>query len=396
MSIMVSTLLYVNVNAQVTFTNYTTIDGLADDFVCGGVCVDQNNDVWFGTQSGVSKFDGTTWTTFTTVNGLVDNYITCIAYDNTNDIIWIGTNNGISEYDGNSFVNYTTTEGLVDNEALDISVDNNGIAWVATFSGLIKIDNGTITNYSNVDGMSSTLLTNVVAKGSKLYIGTINVGLIIYDGSTFEAVGTAEGLLDNYVSAIEIDNDDNLYIGSYAGLTVLDNELAVTNTYTWQIDYKNFVQDIVVDNNGNLILCDYADYLSDGGIMHFDGDDWNLYATDEGLVDVMVKKAILDNEGDIWITTGAGVSKMSLGTGIGSLYINAKASVFPNPASDYIRIADIEGQYSYKIFDISGKVVAEGINNDSNIINIEMLPNSVYFITFENNGQLYSAKIRVE
>ena len=46
-------LLFSDLNAQVSFTKYTAADGLADDFVCGGVCVDQDNNVWFGTQSGI-------------------------------------------------------------------------------------------------------------------------------------------------------------------------------------------------------------------------------------------------------------------------------------------------------------------------------------------------------
>ena len=48
-----------------SITNYTTANGLVDNFVqC--VTVDQNNNVWFGTISGVSMFDGTNWTTYNT------------------------------------------------------------------------------------------------------------------------------------------------------------------------------------------------------------------------------------------------------------------------------------------------------------------------------------------
>jgi ligand-binding sensor domain-containing protein len=394
---MVSTLLYVNVNAQVSFTNYTTADGLADDFVDGGVCVDQNNVVWFGTQNGVSKFDGTTWTTFTTVDGLIDDYVTCIAYDNANNKIWIGTNSGISVFDGTAFTNYSTADGLVDNSTMFISVDDNGTAWVATFSGLSKVDNGVITNYSSTDGLSSTLLTNVVTKGTKVYIGSLNVGLIIYDGTTFQTIGTTEGLLDNYVSSIEIDNSDNIYIGSYAGLTVLNSSLSVTDTYTLDSElFNNYVQDIVVDDDGNLVILEYADYLSDGGVTVFDGIEWNLYVMSNGLVDKMVKEAELDIDGNIWITTGSGVSKMSLGTGIGNSKVYAEATVYPNPACNYFSIDNIDGLYSYKISDISGRIVFAGSEVESNYIDIRTLPKAVYFLTYEQNGRLYSAKIFVE
>ena len=46
-----------NIMAQ-TFTVYTTSEGLPDDFIQGGIVVDQNNNVWAGTANGVAKFDG--------------------------------------------------------------------------------------------------------------------------------------------------------------------------------------------------------------------------------------------------------------------------------------------------------------------------------------------------
>jgi len=396
MSVMIMSLLFVNLNAQVTFTNYTDADGLANNIVYGGVCIDQNNTKWFGTESGISKFDGTTWTTYSSTDGLVDNSTTCIAYDNVNDKIWIGTNNGVSCFDGTSFTNYTTAEGLNDNTAQFITVDNNGVAWVATFGGLSKIDNGTITNYGSADGMSSDLTTFVTAVGDELYIGTLNAGFMIYDGTTFQAVGTAEGLLDNYVSTIHVDDAGNIYAGSYAGLTVFDSELTVTNTYTMEVElFNEYVQDVVVVD-GNLVVLEYADYLSDGGVSVFDGTSWSLYTVDEGLVDAMVKEAELDNEGNIWITTGSGVSMMSLGAGIGSYYVNAQASVYPNPATDYVKIANLEGAFSYQITDITGRIVDNGQDVQTNIIDVSNLPNSMYFVIYENNGKVYSAKILVE
>lgn len=397
MSVILPALLFVELTAQTSFANYTTTDGLADDFVCGGVCIDQHNTKWFGTQAGVSKFDGTTWATYTTDDGLIDNYINCIAYDNTNDKIWIGTSYGISVFDGTSFVNYTNADGLIDNSTMDIDVDDSGNAWVTSFSGMSKIDNGIITNFTSVDGMSSDLTTRVLAEGSNLYIGTLNAGFMIYDGSSFQAVGTADGLLDNYVSAIEVDDEGNIYVGSYKGLTVFNASLTVTNTFTLAVElFNDYIQDIVVDANGNLIVLEYADYLSDGGVTVFDGANWTLYTATEGLVDVMVKKADLDSEGNIWITTGSGVSKMSLGASIGSNYANAEAKIYPNPATDYIKIANLEGAFSYQITDITGRIIANEQDVKSNYIDISNLPSSVYFINFENKGNLYSAKIIVE
>ena len=71
-------LIFGNLFAQ-TITNYTTTDGLLNDnVIC--VAVDGSNTLWFGTQMGVSVFDGVNWSSHTTTTdpGLVDNNIQAI------------------------------------------------------------------------------------------------------------------------------------------------------------------------------------------------------------------------------------------------------------------------------------------------------------------------------
>ena len=389
--------LCVNLLAQVNFTNYTTADGLADDYVCGGVCVDNNNSVWFGTQSGVSKFDGSTFTTFTTEDGLVENLINCIAYDSNNQKVWIGTENGVSVYDGTEFINYTTSDGLIDNSAKSICVDQNGVAWIATFSGLIKIDNGEVTNYTTTDGLPSDLLTVVKTNSDKLYIGSLVSGLIVYDGVGFSSYGTSEGLVDNYVSAIAVVDEGNIYIGSYSGVSVLNQSFYVTDTYTMESElFNNFVQDILVDDDGNIFVCEYADYLADGGVSMFNGLTWTTYTTQDGLVDVMLKDAALDQNGNIWLTTGSGVSKMSLGAGSAILLDQSSVMIYPNPAKEYFVIDGANKNCKYQVLDFSGRVVKEGISSNQTIVNCEDLKQAVYIIKLQYGEKVYSHKIAIE
>ena len=64
-----------NLSCQ-TFTNYTSNDGLASDFVeC--IAVDIYDNIWFGTSSGIQMFDGINWTLYTIsdFNGLITNNI---------------------------------------------------------------------------------------------------------------------------------------------------------------------------------------------------------------------------------------------------------------------------------------------------------------------------------
>jgi len=76
--------------------NYTTADGLADNFVMS-IAIDGAGHKWFGTGGGVSEFDGSTWTTYTTADGLADNWVRAIAIDGAGHQ-WFVTGSGVSEF----------------------------------------------------------------------------------------------------------------------------------------------------------------------------------------------------------------------------------------------------------------------------------------------------------
>ncbi len=97
-SFFLSFLFLINSNAQ-TITNYTTADGLLDNFVeCINVDVDDN--IWFGTSVGFQKYDPSTpdWTNFDIANypGMVSENIKEIKLPNILSCgqFWIGTDFG--------------------------------------------------------------------------------------------------------------------------------------------------------------------------------------------------------------------------------------------------------------------------------------------------------------
>lgn len=102
--------------------------------------VDNRDDsVWAGTWGGgVSHYDGKTWTNYTTMDGLAGNIVYSIAQDQSG-IIWFGTNNGLSRYDGSSWITYDTHIGLLDNNVYAIASTPSGELWVGTKNGVSRI-----------------------------------------------------------------------------------------------------------------------------------------------------------------------------------------------------------------------------------------------------------------
>ena len=54
-----------------------------------------NGDLWFGTNEGISVFDGTTWLTYDMTDGLIENHVRAL-YEDSNGEIWVGTWEGVS------------------------------------------------------------------------------------------------------------------------------------------------------------------------------------------------------------------------------------------------------------------------------------------------------------
>jgi hypothetical protein len=80
-------------------------------------------------------------------------------------------------------------------------------------------------------------------------------------------------------------------------------------------------------------------------------------------------------------------------TGIEEPENEAKISIFPNPGKSSISIKNIDKITAYKIIDITGKVLVNGLVSESNKINIKELSKGIYFIELKNEDVLTTQKI---
>jgi len=70
---------------------------------------------------------------YTTKDGLAGSTVYDACQDQ-NGFIWFGTDNGVSRFDGKNFKNYTIEDGLPDNDVLVVKSDLKGRVWFGTFS----------------------------------------------------------------------------------------------------------------------------------------------------------------------------------------------------------------------------------------------------------------------
>ncbi|HSK14207.1 MAG TPA: two-component regulator propeller domain-containing protein, partial [Phnomibacter sp.] len=94
---------------------------------------------------------------YTTRDGLAGNLVYDMCQDEEG-FLWFGTDNGLSRFDGQQFKNFTVRDGLADNEVVRLHLDKKGRLWLGTFSnGLCYYYKGRFHNRNN----DSVLAKNV-------------------------------------------------------------------------------------------------------------------------------------------------------------------------------------------------------------------------------------------
>ncbi len=281
-----------------TWTTYTTTHGLIDNKVLG-LAVDQANRKWFATWGGVSEFNGHTWTAYTRASGLPSNHVYAITIDVSGNK-WIATPNGVAKFDGRQWVVYTTADGLVDNWVHAIAVDNQGRLWFGTPNGVSRFDGRHWRTYTTADGLVSNHVHAITVDNlGRVWLAT-PAGMSRFDGQTFQNYTPANGLPRNHITAIATDESGQPWLGTVDGVIGLEG-------HTW----RSLSAGGLADNNVNAMAEDptgHKWFATDNGVSVYDGRAWTTYATADGLTDNWVNDVAVDASGQMWFATQNGIS----------------------------------------------------------------------------------------
>ena len=271
--------------------SFDDIDGLSHECWC--VLEDKDGNIWIGTRSGLSRFDGKEFVNLSGRDGLPDINVQCLHQDRAGNI-WIGTRNGLSRYDGKRFVNFTDSDGLAHNFVQCLREDNQGNIWIGTLRGLSQYDGDAFVNLSEEDGLITNNVHDIHQdKQGNIWIGTSG-GLSQYDGVEFVNFTQKDGLASNYVRCLLQDRDGNIWIGTDNGLSRYDGVEFVN--FTEQDGMAgNYVQCLYQDRDGNIWIG-----TPGGGVSYYENGEFVNFNTEHGLAHNNVYDIIQDREGSIW------------------------------------------------------------------------------------------------
>lgn len=234
--------------------------GLSNSYVVS-ITQDKQGFLWFATEEGLNKFDGTRFTTYykndhsSPIQSITGNELNQVYADPVRPIIWIATQRaGLNayNYEEQSFAIYQNNpkdpQSLITNDVTCIapSAQSGKGMWVCTYYrgvDYLDIATGKFTHYNKATVpslYSEQTWTAMEDENGKLYIGHVDTGLSILtlkDKSVKHFIHNPQdptSLPGNDVHCIFKDTNGNIWVGTNKGLALFN-----TNTETFTNFQKN-------------------------------------------------------------------------------------------------------------------------------------------------------------
>ncbi|OQY33012.1 MAG: hypothetical protein B6241_09235 [Spirochaetaceae bacterium 4572_59] len=315
------------------FDQLTMQDGLVNNAV-SGIIQDDQGYLWFGTQNGLTRYDGKSFKIFDhdpfDCNSLPHNQIQTIYQDPVDPYLWIGTYEGLSRFNLETwdFKNFTSdpelnrlplSNGIV----TSVIRDAEGLIWAGTLEGLNRIDpeSGEIRVYHHSDEDQSSLLHNTVRAlelddRERLWVGSYG-GLDLYDSASDSFIhfkadrNKPEAINSPYVMALRKGGEGFLWVGTWDGdISLFDtvNEKTVShisvpgNVY---VLYPEYECSLWIGTWGDG-LCRWNSLNKE--LEHYSNDPDDPYKLNNGIIYSFLR----DRSGLLWIgTNGGGVNLLN-------------------------------------------------------------------------------------
>jgi ligand-binding sensor domain-containing protein/serine phosphatase RsbU (regulator of sigma subunit) len=324
-----------------SFIYYGVEQGLSQSQV-QALTQDDDGNLWIGTLSGLTKYNGREFTTYSRKDSLAEDWVTAICKDKTGNI-WFGHWAG-----GVSMYNYKTKK--IENLNLEeytrfktvtsIVQDNDQRFWIATEgAGVFVYDpiNKKMISLNKKDGLSSDNIYDVcLDQKGNIWMAT-DIGLTIYDpkteltaSSSFHFLNLGNGLLSNRITSLSLVNYNEIWVGSAdAGVMVLQVKDNFKVSYPTQaLEGAGEIINMKSGLGADFINCVFEDKTHNvwvgttgGGaakISPFPAKDraeaiskaiiYN-YNTKQGLNYFNANTIFQDREGTIWIGTDIGLNQ---------------------------------------------------------------------------------------
>jgi len=290
--------------------------------------VDNNNEVWFATESGIVSFNGSGWTLHNKnpkINGTEVKNLVYASSENKNEL-WMAGPNGATvvaspvNAESESKIYSPENSKIVGANVKAIAVGNKGFRWFGTDKGISAYKGGNWLTNDYLERYPADIfqfypLTTMAASnsGDTLYVGTLGGGVLRYYKNDVDAVsGASEYAIwgpilmpSDTVYSVHIAADGVQWIGTAKGVGKHSGHNTLDGWTTF--DSKsgladNSVQAINSDTKGKLY------FGTKNGLSIYDGKTFATYRVENGLGSNNILTIAIDKNNVVWLGTDNGVT----------------------------------------------------------------------------------------
>ena len=250
----------------------------------------------------------TGWQTFTEADGLADDYVLSIAEDDEGNI-WFGTNNGVSRFDGENWETFKSDNSdLPDNVVYQVMPGYEGEIWATTGEGVAKYVSGEWQKFAD---NQSTLS---IFKDSERLVWFSNGdnGLDYYTGYNRQIFSKASGDLgSNHINNLFEASDGAIWVGMRdGGVSQYQERKWQTFTSDNSDLSSNEVRDLFEASDGAIWARTWRD-----GVSRYQEGKWQTFTSDNSdLARNGIRHLFEASDGAIWAWIwGDGVNRYQEG-----------------------------------------------------------------------------------
>ncbi|MDD5537392.1 MAG: hypothetical protein PHF12_00320 [Candidatus Omnitrophica bacterium] len=225
--------------------------------------------------------------------------------------------------------------------------------WATTSSGVIRwdLENGSQRKYTMQDGLASDNARKIIrdSRGS-IWVTCYVSGVSRFDGNKWDSFTVKNGLCSNETITLAADKSGGVWVSAYWGVSCFDgqqwssysnvspDEPAIGGPNPMKdcqnltlVDGELSAADMIfIDSHGNVW------FSSRGrGVTRYDGKDWRLFTSKDGLGTGGINTIFEDKDGVIWFDGSTGISSFD-GAKFTFHLIPAYQSVVPRPIAQDI------------------------------------------------------------
>lgn len=339
-----------------------SIEGLNGAYV-NDVVEDKNEMLWVATEKGLYRTNHKTeyFEVFNELNGLPAKQVSSVAIDheesiwlstkkaglirlNLGSVVMIGERDGLTSQrinitkenggklyigcdDGSIFVqdgssmrsiNLSTKENQV---GVRDFMFENGTMWVASYQGLHSFSRGREELLTTTDGLSSNLIRRILkSKDGFTWLASRTGGVMKMSGDqVIKIYNKDNGLNSDFVLAIEEDHNGNIIVGTHSGgISIINDE----ETKSYVPETKGLVNfNIHIDEKNRYWIS------TSNGVLLFENENFRKLKIDASFKTEAIFDFVDDGDGNVWLTSTAGIIKVS----------NSQLSDFANGNIDAVK-----------------------------------------------------------